>query len=475
MSEALGGGPLWRWSELVRVMNALRGAPATGPDLHGVAIDSRRVRSGDLFVALTGAVPPPFHGESSGRDGHDFVADAAARGAAGALVAHPCQAGIPELHVADTFDGLWRLGRAGRERAGARIFAVTGSSGKTTAKGMLGAALGGFAAGVHSAEGSFNNHLGVPLSLARLPATASAGVFELGMNHPGEIAPLARLVRPHVALVLNVLPVHLAGVGDLEAVRREKLSLAAGLAAGGTLVVPEDLAVHDVPRGVRRLTFGTEAAADVRLERDADAPRAEPTARIRLPDGRRLALEIPGGGVHRALTATAVLACVIADGRDPQAAAERLAATELPRGRGDRIEIAGVTLIDESYNANPVSTRHALDALASARAGRRLALLGDMLELGEAERAYHRELAQACRGLDGVWCIGERMQALYDALPARLRAGRAESCETLDLDALAAALAPGDLLLIKGSNRLFWKHGTVAGLCERLRRRVAPE
>lgn len=443
--------PLWSAQEL----GAALGLGAAAADVRGVSIDSRSLAPGDLFIALSGAADARYFGAGGGgRDGHDFVADAARRGAAAALVSRPLDASIPLLQVDDTFTALWQLAACARERFEGPVFAVTGSSGKTTVKSMLAAAL----PGSHASEGSFNNHIGVPLSLTRLARDARTAIFELGMNSPGEIAPLAQLVRPHVALVLNVLGVHLEGLGSLEAIRREKLSIAAGLDRDGVLVVPDTLDLQGVVHRGRILTFGTGAKADVQLLEEGGE------GSIRLPDGSELALRLAVDGPHRRLSATAVVACLLAAGLDTAAALAHLATLEPPRGRGGSLEIGGVRVIDDSYNANPDSVRLALEALREGPAGRRFALLGDMLELGPEEQALHAGLAAACNGIEGVFCVGERMAALRDALPKTQLSAWWPDCDAMDVDAIAGTLRAGDVLLVKASNRLFWKSATVAAL-----------
>ena len=452
--------PLWTARELT---DALGLAESVLVDVDGVSIDSRSLERGDLFVALSGVPDARYRGAAgSGRDGHDFVAAAARRGAAAALVSRRVDSDLPQLLVADTFTALWQLAACARKRFLGPVFAVTGSSGKTTVKGMLAAAL----PGSHASEGSFNNHIGVPLSLARLAQDAQAGIFEIGMNSPGEIAPLSELVRPNVALVLNVLGVHLEGLGSLDAIRREKLSIAAGLDADGALVVPDSLDLDDSHHSGSRVTFGSGVHADVRLVEEGGV------ACIRLPDGNNLALRLVVDGPHRRLSATAVIACLVAAGMDPASALPCLEAMQPPKGRGGSHHAAGVRVIDDSYNANPDSIRLALQALREQPATRRFALLGDMLELGVDELALHRILAAACHGLDGVFCVGERMAALHDALPPVLRAGWWPDCQAMDIDAIAAELRAGDVILVKASNRLFWKSATVSGLLTALERQA---
>ena len=288
---------LWCWKELCEAVGA---DPVDGPDVFGVSIDTRTLEPGDLFVALKGDPGPRFNTDSrSDRDGHAFVESAVGRGAAGAMVHRPTGAGLPEICVEDTLDGLWDLARARRRALECPVFAITGSSGKTTAKAWLTAALGG-----RPVPGSLNNFWGVPLTMARTAADTEVALFELGTNHPGEIAPLARLVEPTVALVLNVLPAHLAFFTDMAALTAEKLSIAEGLTPGGTLVMPDTLVPPD--HHANCVFFGRSAGADVQLVAFEERTRC---ATIRLPD-RTLTAHVPGGGAHRALTLTGIAACL---------------------------------------------------------------------------------------------------------------------------------------------------------------------
>ena len=434
---------LWRWPELC----AAAGAPITdGPDIDGIAIDSRTVTGGDLFVALPGDPGPRFHvSQRSARDGHDFVGAAFEAGAAGALVRRDVRGGMPRIVVNDTIDALWDLARAARKRLGGRALAVTGSSGKTTVKSFMAQALGAF-----STPGSLNNYLGVPLSLARTPTDARFAVYEIGTSHPGEIAPLARLASPDVAVVLNVHPAHIAYFADLGALTREKLSIADGLPVGGTLVCLDTLDPDPgaLQPGTRVLTFGAGPNADVRLLGSAGG-----VAVLSTPAGP-VETEIPGGGEHRALALAAAAAAIVALGEDP-ARIGRIDADAVPAGRGNRVAIGAVTLIDDSYNANPASMAAALRSLG-AEAGRTIAVLGEMFELGDDGDRLHAGMAQACRGVDRVVCVGGAMHALYDRLPGHQRLAYFESPDEIDTDVIADALRPGDVLLLKGSNRVFW-------------------
>jgi UDP-N-acetylmuramoyl-tripeptide--D-alanyl-D-alanine ligase len=462
---------LWRWSD---VCEAVGVNPESGADVSGISIDSRTLDPGDLFIALPGDPGPRFNTHyRSNRHGNDFVADAAARGAAGAVVTRPQPVDMPQIVVQDTLDALWALGRAARARLRCAVIGVTGSSGKTTVKTLLSAALG-----CPASAASYNNFLGVPLSLARTPADASAAVFEIGTNHPGEIAPLSMLVRPDVALVLNVMPVHIENFPSMDALRQEKLGIAEGLPAGGTLVVYEDLAPLLAPERAAQLrvvTYGESDSADVRL---ADYDPGQRVAAISWKrrevqsQGERgsLIARVPGGGRHRALSLTASMACLLAAGFDPARGAD-LSDELIPAGRGRIHDLGGICLIDDSYNANPISMAHALNELASmksAAGGKGYAIVGEMLELGAESARYHRELAAACAPLDGVFCVGAGMKVLFDALPAGKRLGFADHASAIELDPLVACWRPGDRILVKGSNRVFWANQFVPRLVDAL-------
>ena len=449
-------GALWRWPELCRALSL---PEAEGPDLTGIGIDSRRIQPGELFVALTGDPGPRFQASSrSDRDGHDFAAQALERGAAGALVHRDLTLNAPLLRVADTLDGLWALARHRRQALSGEVVAVTGSSGKTTAKSLLGAAFNAF-----TTAGSLNNHLGVPLSLASTPAGAASAVFEIGTNHPGEIEVLSRLVRPSLALVLNVHPAHIEFFADLNAIRKEKLSIYKGLQKNGLLIVEESISRQGLPAGLRVLTFGEGEGAHCRLLRcDGDA------ASYRLA-GREVQARVPGGGRHRAQSLGAVLCALAASGRDIQAACN-LPDSLIPGGRGNERQCAGLTLIDDSYNANPASMKAALVGLGK-HPGRKVAVLGEMLELGADSAALHEDLAAACAQIDRIVAIGEGIEPLWRKLPAHQRWLRRERADEELLQRLAADLRSGDLVLVKGSNRVFWSSRFAARLGDALQRR----
>ena len=446
--------PLWTFRELAAAL----GLPAMdGPNITGVSIDSRRTAPGDLFIALAGDPGPRFRPSArSSRDGHDFARHAVAAGAVAVLAHRPSDYGAPTLRVGDTLDALWALGRAGRARFSGPVVAVTGSSGKTTFKGFAARVLDAFAT-----AGSLNNHLGVPLSLALTPRAAAAAVYEIGTNHPGEIEPLARLAAPDVAVVLNVHPAHIGHFEDLAAIGREKLSIAAGVRAGGALVRPPDL------RGGfegRTVTFGPPGA-DVAVGA-CRSTRTGPTVALATANGT-VESPVPGGGEHRAWSVGALAAVLVAL-EIPLVNLQRLVGGELPPGRGDRRSAGGVVLVDDSYNANPASMAASLLSFAAAPGGRRIAILGDMLELGDSAARYHAELAPLCAGLDGVFCVGAQMRALAERLPASLLWGETARVGEDFTAACAQALRAGDQVLVKGSNGVFWASGFVAKLAAAL-------
>jgi len=445
---------LWQGAEVVR---ATGGRLTRDFAAAGVSIDSRSLQPGDLFVALKG----------ENRDGQQFVRAAFDAGAAAAVVrVRPLDvdANRPLVLVGDPLRALEDLGRAGRARARARVVGVTGSVGKTGTKEMLARALGALGT-CHVSVGSFNNQFGVPLSLARLDPETAFAVFEMGMNHPGEIAALTRMVRPEIALITTVEAVHLGQFEGTDQIAEAKAEIFLGVEPGGVAVLNRDnpffrqLALRARQSGVKKiLTFGTLADADIRLL----AYQPEPGA-------NRVCAEGPGGqvdyrlaidGRHWALNSLGVLGVVVALGGDPARAAAALADMPAPKGRGARLRIAfgqgSIELIDDSYNASPASMRAAFAVLAETRlpspAGRRIAVLGDMLELGPSESALHAGLAGdlSRAGIDLVFTVGSRMQALAAALPAAMRSGHFADAQTA-VAPLIGALAAGDVVLVKGS------------------------
>ncbi len=432
------GGPvsaLWSAAELAAAL----GVPG-GWDVSGISIDTRTLQPGDLFVALRGE-----------RDGHDFVAAAFAKGAAAALVTRPMQGNT--IEVADTLRALERLGVAARARGAARIIAVTGSVGKTTTKEMLRRMLSGFGP-VHAAEASFNNHIGVPLTLARMPREAAFGVFEIGMNHPGEIAPLAAMVRPDVAIITCVDRAHLGLMGSEAAIAREKAEISRALVPGGAAVLPRS-AEHAatlraaVPHHARVIEFPGTGAQLLHLDETAESGTV--TAVI---GGMEVMFTLRIPGRHMAFNALAALAAAEALGLDVVRAAAALDGFVPYAGRGARRRIVlaqgEATLLDESYNASGASMRAALSVLQLQR-GRRIAVLGDMLELGEFSAGEHMNLRPWTEtAADIVFACGPWSKVLFDSLPPSMQGAHAENAAAL-APVVKAALRDGDVVLVKGS------------------------
>jgi UDP-N-acetylmuramoyl-tripeptide--D-alanyl-D-alanine ligase len=447
--------PLWTSGDAAAATGGLSRADWVAT---GVSIDTRTLTAGDLFVALHG----PNH------DGHCFVREAFERGAVAAMVDReiPDLATQRLLRVADTLAGLAHLGAAARKRSIGRILAVTGSVGKTGTKEALRLALAGFAPTFASA-GGLNNHWGAPLSLARMPPDAAYGIFELGMNHSGEIAVLTRLVRPHIAVITTVEPAHLGFFPSVEAIADAKAEIFIGLEPGGIAVLNRDnphfarLSAAAVQAGAARVVdFGIHPEAKVRLVDCVLEPRGS-TIKAAL-HGLVVRCRLPVPGRHWVMNTLAVLAAVTAAGADPRRAAEALAGLEELPGRGRRYELSwqggALSLIDESYNASPAAVGAALAVLAAispARSARRVAVIGDMLELGEATERFHRELAEplAAAKVDRVFLVGSAVAALYDALPESKRGGLWPTAGDA-IPELLRFLRPGDVVMVKGSRDL---------------------
>jgi UDP-N-acetylmuramoyl-tripeptide--D-alanyl-D-alanine ligase len=444
----------------VEAMAQAMGAECSGalPDaVSGISIDSRSVTAGEAFFAIKG----------DARDGHEFVPAALKAGAGLAVVAGERRAEFasdaPLLVVRDVLEGLRDLARAARARLPAQVIGVTGSVGKTGTKEALRLALAR-SGETHASAASYNNHWGVPLSLARCPASARYAVFEMGMNHAGEIEPLARLVRPHLAIVTTVAPVHLEFFGSVEAIADAKAEIFTGVESGGAAIINRDNAQFSrltraaKAAGVERVvSFGEHAKADARLIKYSLHPECS-TVQARIL-GSDVTYKLGTPGRHVVLNSLAVLAAVSLAGADLALAALALAGIQPPAGRGARstLELSGGTglLIDESYNANPASMRAALALLGQAEIGprgRRVAVLGDMLELGPRGADLHRELLEPvlAEGVDLVFCCGPLMGALWEALPSERRGGYAESSGALE-SKLLAAVRPGDAIMVKGS------------------------
>jgi len=444
---------LWRAADAAQ---ATMGKALVDWNATGVSIDTRTLAPGDLFIAIKG---PNF-------DGHNYVAAALAEGAAASMVAcRPDGVGedAPLLQVADTFAGLNFLGEAGRERSSAKIIAVTGSVGKTGVKEALGQLLS--RQGETSfTQGSLNNHFGVPLSLARLPLEADYAVFELGMNHAGELMELSYLVRPLVSVITTVEPAHMEFFDSVADIAKAKAEIFAGLQPGGMAILNRDnphfkfLADAAYVAGANQVIgFGEHDDADFRL---AKYELAEASSRVEASfDGHSLSYRLSLPGRHWVQNSLAILAAVHSVGGDLFTAAEAISEIAPPKGRGGRHKIdlgEGVfDLIDDSYNASPVSIAAALEVLAGSRpgpSGRRIAVLGDMLELGENSKNFHRGLAQnieAC-GVDLVFTTGDMMRHLHDALPKEATSAWVPSTEEI-LPMVIQELRAGDVVLVKGS------------------------
>lgn len=441
--------PLWTSADIA----AATGGSASGKfNAFGVAFDSREVGGGDLFIAMTGAAT----------DGHKFLDDAFSLGAAGALVSQPVA--HPHVLVADTVAALNALGVAARKRSAAKIAGVTGSVGKTGTKEALASALARANRGpAHKSVKSYNNHTGVPLSLARMPAESFYAVFEMGMNHAGEIAALTQLVRPHVALVTAIAPAHIEHFANIEGIADAKGEIFQGLEPGGTAVIPFDspyrdrLINHAKPHAGNILTFGRGDGADVRVV--DEVPTREGTMLNVIMPGADLSFTLSLAGEHWVSNSLAVLAAVKALGGDLAAAGLALSDMDGISGRGaqHKIKLAGgeALLIDESYNANPSSMAATLAVLGATPAKRRIAVLGAMRELGAASDALHAGLADnvLAAGVDYALLVGSGIEPLAKALEGKLDFAHWPSADTA-CGSLQRILAPGDVILIKGSNAI---------------------
>ncbi|MEO0464251.1 MAG: UDP-N-acetylmuramoyl-tripeptide--D-alanyl-D-alanine ligase [Pseudomonadota bacterium] len=459
--------PLALWDARA-IAAATGGIASTGFEASGVEMDSRDVKPGDVFVALKG----------DAMDGHRFIPMAFEKGAVAAITDRPVD--YPHVQVADTMQALHALAHAARDRSEAKRIAVTGSVGKTGVKEAIFTSLDRASRGAaHRSVRSYNNHVGVPLSLARMPARARYGVFEMGMNHAGEIAPLADHVRPHVAIITTIAPAHIENLGSIEAIADEKAQIFTGLLPGGTAIIPADLPEterligHARDCGVEIVTFGRSKSADVRLLDAIAGPHGGSLITADLGE-TRLCYTIAEPGEHWVANSLAVMAAVRACGGDLASAGLALAEMGGLKGRGARHEIAvpgrpksaKALLIDESYNANPASMRATLRSLGQTPAHRRIAVLGAMKELGDFSDRFHAQLTEplAEAQIDHVILVGAEMRALADRLAAQ--SGKApkdvlgkqasfDHCSGPD-EAIAAlsafGLMQGDVVLVKGSN-----------------------
>ena len=429
---------------------------------NGVSIDTRILQPGDLFVAL-----------KAERDGHDFVAQALADGAAAAMVTHipdGVAKDAPLLIVPDVLAALQALGAAARARTAAKVVGVTGSVGKTSTKEMLRAVLSRQGR-THASVASYNNHWGVPLTLARMPADTQFAVIEIGMNHPGEIAPLAKLAQLHVALITTVAAAHLEAFANIAGIAAEKAAIMDGLVPHGTAILPADLDTTPIllakaaSVGAKVITFGA-TKADYHLQ--TATIRDQTTCVQATTHGTPVLFKVATPGKHFAMNALAVLAVADALGCDATIAACDIALWHPPAGRGTReritmdlVEETHFDLIDDAFNANPASMSASLDVLIAAApedglgrigAGRRIAILGDMLELGPMEATLHAAIAghPGLENIVQIHCVGPRMRALHDVLPRRQKGEWVETAEELAKRA-KGLIDAGDIVLVKGS------------------------
>jgi UDP-N-acetylmuramoyl-tripeptide--D-alanyl-D-alanine ligase len=449
---------LWHTDDMVAAMNGRPAGPLPAT-ISGISIDSRAIQPGEAFFAIKG----------DRVDGHDYASLAAAHGAALLVVSEarlPALGRIsaPMIVVADVLQALEKLAVAARARARGQIIAVTGSVGKTTTKDMLRHVLGACGR-VHSSPASFNNHWGVPLTLARLPREADYGIFEIGMNHPGEIRQLVRMVRPHIAIVTTVAAAHLGNFSGLAEIAAAKAEIFECVAEGGHALINRDNSQYDLlesaafAHNVANVhAFGISAKADFRL---VDYQReGEGSVFWAVIGNKTLEISMRAQGRHIAENAVAVMAAAYLAGADMGKVVAAFGTVASGKGRGERIRLAlpdgGFTVIDESYNANPASMRAAIDLLAAsdvAEGGRRIAVLGDMLEMGEYSAAVHRELAEPLgnAGIDDIWLAGPDMASLRDALGDGAGVVYRANADEL-IDYVLANVRAGDLLMIKSSN-----------------------
>ena len=448
---------LWTGLGLVAPLGARVRGPIP-PGVTGISIDSRSLQEGELFFAIRG----------QNSDGHDYVGKAFERGASAAVVdeAHIERLPPPGPYfvVADVLSALEQLGLAARLRAKARVVAVTGSVGKTSTKEALRLVLSK-AGAAHASAASYNNHWGVPLSLARMPKGTQFGIFEIGMNHKGEITPLTAMVRPHVAIITTIAPVHLEYFANVDEIADAKAEIFSGLVEGGLIILNRDLPQYERLLSAARASpasyvasFGEDARSDARLLNvRIGAEQSEVEAEI---SGQRLSYRLGVAGRHFAMNSLAVLLAAKAFGADVEISAHALAQIEAQPGRGERLRLSAAdgpyTLIDDSYNANPASMRAALALLGGLDPqgeGRRIAILGDMLELGDNGGALHEALADDVEAhhVDLVFAAGPLMKRLFDALPEVRRGAWAPKATELTA-AIETALHSGDIALVKGSN-----------------------
>lgn len=410
----------------------------------GISIDTRTLKKGDLFVALKGEVG----------DGHFFLSEAAGKGAAAALVSEKIGTTLPILQVPDTLKALEALGNAARERSLAARIAVTGSVGKTSTKEMLKWVFKDQGI-THGSVASYNNHWGVPLTLARMPKEVEYGIFEVGMNHPDEIRPLSQMIKPHISIITSVVECHIEFFKSEEDIARAKAEIFEGMERGASVLLNQDnphfslLSELAHEYGLKVYGFGESTEADFRLISYKGEPeRSSVCAEI---GGEKISYILPVPGVHWIQNSLAVLGAVFLVGANVPMAAQSLATMEPPSGRGKRYK-GEFTVIDESYNANPTSMRAALSTLGQSQGKRKIAVIGDMREMGAIAQQRHKELLEPLlqNKIDLVFCCGPYMAYLYDLLPVQMKGGYASTSMEL-IPLLLKAVRGGDVVSVKAS------------------------
>jgi len=432
---------LWTSAVADRVVG---GTSSKSWECKGVSIDTRTLQKGDLFVALKGDMG----------DGHAFLAEAASKGAVAALVSASSPVIMPMLPVEDTLKALEKLGGAARMRSEAVRIAVTGSVGKTSTKEMLKTLLGNQAP-THGSVASYNNHWGVPLTLARMPQETQFGVFEVGMNHAGEIIPLSRMIQPHISVITAVGEAHAGFFDSIDDIARAKAEIFEGMSVGGAALLNRDNPYFDLlltlalEKGLNVFSFGEHENATYRLlSFEKEGEGGQVIAEI---GDMHIAYTIPVPGKHWVMNSLAVLGAIHLAGADVRKAAQDLATIEAIAGRGQSHK--GIfTIFDESYNANPVSMRAALEVLGQSQGTRKIAVLGHMVELGEGSRQHHEALLEPllANKIDLVYCCGPDMEHLFACLPPQMRGGYTETSAEL-LPLVLAGVQPGDVISVKAS------------------------
>jgi UDP-N-acetylmuramoyl-tripeptide--D-alanyl-D-alanine ligase len=432
---------LWDFKRVDEITKGISSEPWS---CSGISIDTRTLEKGDLFVALVGEM----------RDGHGFLQDAAKKGAAAALVSEAMGVPLPTLCVSDPLKALEKLGIAARERCSATRIAVTGSVGKTSTKDMLYTVFQEQGL-THGSVSSYNNHWGVPLTLARMPQETQFGIFEVGMNHPGEIRPLSQMIKPQITIITSVVECHIEFFQSEEDIARAKAEIYEGMDEGGSVLLNQDNPHFELLSKLARahklkvFSFGRSEKADFRLvSYKGDGEKSAIIAEIR---GEQISYTLSVPGIHWAFNSLAVLGVVSLANQDVKKAAISLAIVEVPVGRG-KCHKGTFTILDESYNANPTSMRAALSVLGQSRGERKIAVIGDMREMGDVAQRRHEELLEPLleNKIDLVFCCGPHMAHLYERLPAHMKGGyKATSLELIPL--VLDAVMGGDVISVKGS------------------------